>query len=65
METAWRGIRIWPYNLDKTLAICAQKPSNISTKKTNVRFMSKILMLSYAMQQLAKQEQFSAGNIYI
>lgn len=34
IEAAWRATGIWPYNPNKTLAICARKPLSTPAKKT-------------------------------
>lgn len=65
IETTWWATEILPYNSGKTLAIYAQNPLSIPIKRITMRFISKILMSSYVMRQLAKQEQLDDKNTYI
>lgn len=50
IEAEWRATEIWPYNSNKTLAICAKKSPSTSTKKLYIRFTSKTPLLFYAIQ---------------
>lgn len=57
-------LQIWPYNPDKTLAICAEKPLSIPTKLLHVLFVPKP-RFHLAMRQLARQGKVDAEDTYI
>ena len=65
IEAAWRATGIWPYNPDKTLTICTQKPPSTPVKKLHVRFAVKTPLSCHAMRQLARQGQLNAKDTYI
>lgn len=65
IEVAWRVTEIWPYDPDKTLAICAKKSPSTPAKKLYVQFAPKIPLSCYAMRQLARQGELDAKDTYI
>lgn len=50
IESAWKAIGIWPYNLEKTLLAYDKKLPSIPAKKFHMRFALKTPLLSNAMR---------------
>lgn len=66
IESAWRATGIWPYNPEKTLAICrAPKVPTTPIKKTHVRFAIDTPLSSHAMRQLARHGHLNPRDTYI
>lgn len=65
IKSAYKITGIWPYNLEKTLLICAKKLSSIPAKRFYIKFALKILLSNHAIYQLAKKSYLNTKNCYI
>lgn len=54
IEAIWQVNEIQPYNLKKTLVVYIPKPLSTPAKKTNMKLILKIPMLSHTMSQLIR-----------
>ena len=66
IEFAWRATDIWPYNSEKTFAICcAPKLPTTPIKKTHIQFAINTPLSSHAMRQLAQNGHLNPQDAYI
>lgn len=66
IEFAWGATGIWPFNPEKTLAIChAPKQPTTPIKKTHVRFAVNTPLSSHAMRQITRNGHLNPRDVYV
>lgn len=66
IEFAWGATGIWPFNPEKTLAIChAPKQPTTPIKKTHVRIAVNTPLSSHAMRQLTRNGHLNPRDVYV
>ena len=67
IDSAWRATGIWPFNPEKTLAICRRAPKQPTTpiKKTHIQFAINTPLSSHAMRQLPRNSHLNSQDVYV